>query len=214
MLGNLQDHNEHRRVSTCKGLINRCHSLYCPFCSNGKTSRLLGRVRGACHTLPERRRENLKYVTFTCSDVPIQDLRDTAHALMQAGRQTFKRLDVPGHISRLEISSKGWHNFHPHVHAVVDFATGGRGYVSKAAFTHAWTSALPADLRAPESGVHIESVDNLAEATSYLCESNFHKFIREKNRVAIEEVSRTVEAITALHGLRKFTSRGTLALSN
>jgi hypothetical protein len=127
--------------------------------------------------------------------------------------QTLKSLGVSGSITRTEVSFPDWSDeCHLHFHSLIDTPASGRGYVSKGAFTDAWMSNLPADLLPPVVEVDIDKVNNLAAATSYLCESAFHKFVREKKRADIEEVSRTLDAIRETKGLPKLVAKGSLKL--
>src|ERR1700722_10225822 len=80
VLDTLTDIHEIGRISNCKGYLSQCRSIFCPNCSNGETFRLLGRVRGACDSLPEPNRNNLKFLTLTTRDVPVAELRAVSEA--------------------------------------------------------------------------------------------------------------------------------------
>jgi hypothetical protein len=209
----LTDKHDIARISACKGYRSQCRSTLCPFCTNAETSILLGRVRGACDRLPDHRRSRLRFATFTTADVPTERLREVANTSSAAVLKTLKSLRIPGFVSRLEVSFPSWDDeFHLHHHAILDSPPTGRGYVSNGALTDAWMESLPAELLPPVVVVDNAIVSYLDRVTSYLCESPFHRYVRERDRADIEEVPRTIDAIRELKKLRKITSRGTLQL--
>jgi hypothetical protein len=194
--------DESRKIAACR-YKSKCDSIYCPLCTRQYGRSCKGRILEASGALPPKR---LRFATFTTRDVALGDLRATTGQIMDATRRTMKSLKVDGYAARLETSFEEWtDDYHPHIHALIDSPSGGRGFIPPAAFEHEWLAALQADLHPIEGGAHAKPVRILDAAAEYMFKSPFHQHVKS------EEVARIVQTISATKGLQKVAFRGSMA---
>jgi hypothetical protein len=160
----------------------------------------------AASEIPESR---LKFATFTCLDVPLRGLRESAKHLVNAARKTLRNAGTKNFALRLESFSETWSDlYHPHVHALLDTPNGGRNYVSADAWETEWLTALPSWLHPIGSGSHVKPVRDLRKTCSYLAKSPYAEYADTSNENAIRRV---VDSILATKGIQQFNVRGTFA---
>jgi Replication protein len=197
------DLNERKKLHSCR-YKSLCHSIYCPLCSRqdgyGRKDRILG---AASHVHGAR----LRFGTFTVRDVALDSLREASGQIMHTGRRVLKELNVAGYAARLETSFEDWsEKYHPHLHVLIDSASGGRGFISGRNWQEAWLHILPTSLRPVEGGTHITPVGELEATCKYLTKSPFFEHV-SNNQLAVE---RTVNSIRELKGKQRFVARGSL----
>jgi len=185
-------------LSKCR-LQSRCNAYDCPACS-GRISYIQSqRVLKAAEMMPPSR---LKMATFTAANVDLDGLRDSVSQIMQATRTTLKNLGIAQYAAKSEAPVTGlpdW--FHPHVHAIVNTAPGGKGYIRVADWQNEWLSALPSYLHPPIGGAHVKPVRELEAACRYFTKSPFHN-------ATSSTIGSVLGSIAALKGVVRFSTLG------
>jgi Site-specific DNA methylase len=189
------------KLSNCR-YKSLCRSIYCPYCLHSGGHTFYRAVLRAAKGVPRRR---LRFATLTVRDVPLDDLRAACKEIQRATRQTFSTLGTAHYACHLETSFGSWtEDYHPHVHALIDSPSGGKGFVSTERWETEWLRSLHRDLHPVGTAAHVKPVRDLAAACSYLSKSPFYKCVAERT-------ARTMAAIQATKGLRKVIQRGHLA---
>ena len=187
-----------RLLEECR-VKSRCSCSICPACV-GRASFIQGkRLLQAASRVPEHR---LKLATFTTKDVDLHTLREAAQAIMYSTRATLKSLGLTHYAARSETSVDALiGSYHPHVHAIVNTAPSGKGYIKADDWQDAWLSELPAWLQPFKGGTHVERVRDIEGACFYVTKSPF--------RDAFDgTIQRIVDGIVATKGLRRFATCG------
>ncbi|WP_348269418.1 hypothetical protein P8936_11665 [Edaphobacter paludis] len=144
----------------------------------------------------------LKMATFTSADVDLDGLRDSVAQIMQAIRTTLRNLGIEHCAAKGEASIVAWaDSFHPHVHAIVNTAPGGKGYIKASDWQHEWLSALPSYLQPPIGGAHVKPVRDLERACRYFTKSPFRY-------ATSSTIGSVLEGISALKGVVRFSTSG------
>jgi hypothetical protein len=204
VLGSLPAALDRRTLENCR-VKSRCGRLSCPACS-GRTSYIQGqRVLAAAEKMPPSR---LKVATLTAADVYLDGLRDSVTQIMQATRKTLRNLGVAHYAAKSETSVASWaDSFHPHVHAVVNTAAGGKSYIRADDWTNEWLSALPSYLHPPIGGAHVRPVRNLEGACRYFTKSPFRY-------ATSSTIGSVLGSIAALEGVVRFSTSGAFRTQN
>jgi hypothetical protein len=197
---------EGRKIASCKGSRFQCRSTFCPSCIRQKLYRqeltILDSLKQVAGT-------PLKFATLTAKDVPLAGLRDATSELLKAGRRIMKRIRSRGHLMRAEVSLPHYSDqFHPHLHAMVDYPSGGRHYVPMSAWQDEWLAELPAWLQPSHGGADVRPVTNRAGLAGYMTKSPFAYCAHAPQ----SHVDRIVSGIFETKGLARFDQNGSLSI--
>ncbi len=192
---------EGQKLSSCR-FHSGCSSSFCPSCTRKAGILRKQQMLQAAASIPESR---LKFGTFTSQDVHVDNLRETSKLLMSAGRSTLKALKVDGYALQLQVSHDGGsHDYHPHLHILLDTPTGGRNHVARDAWEDAWLAHLSADLHTSSSAI-VGPVRSIAASCQYITRSPYADCAPVPDGAAIQRI---VDSIFVTKGVQKFNLRG------
>jgi len=197
-------------------LLAECNSRWCPVCAVIKSLRRARKVAAKIETLVLE--GLITHAVFTVPNCPVGELLDTRRRLTRAFRRLFGGCGgqsepippmekVRGYIWSLEITwSETRHDWHPHIHALLETP-----YLDQAQASEAWELAAGTQgFRSSSWHVFLQRVrtDESAEAALEIS-----KYISKPILRTSENSDAWVEAIVALHRCHQSDSGGTLSIT-
>jgi hypothetical protein len=201
--------NQQESLLSCEGLYHhRCGSPFCPLCGNRGPYLKRRELLSVAGKLPT---SQLRFGTFTVSDVPIEELRQTAKTINKSMKMMIAGIpSLAGSFTGLEISH-GYGLTHAHVHTVFDTKPGylsGRNFMSPQKWEEQWRQALPASLQTMRSAsVVVKRVHDVKGLVRYVTNQHWYTGITDA------EIQTTIAEIQELRSLPRYSAVGSLAVN-